>query len=211
MELNWTVVLTQKCGGSYCVICGSTGLSESSGVKCQAVEILSQSVNGDPGPVCPHPPLEVTFLSEPRALQSTTGHDSMIYGKIQSPKLSPSDLCWCFNNRKKPIWWVPLTIKTAPGLQGTDMGIFLESMKDLWPPASHFMSLFITWSSWADQEVVLGSWQEERTGWSSTGASWQQTFYISTRNWLGQLLARIITEKMSTDDSNCYDPLQGTG
>ena len=50
------------------MICGSTGLSESSGVKCQAVKILSQSVNGDPGPVCPHPPLEVTFLSEPRAL-----------------------------------------------------------------------------------------------------------------------------------------------
>lgn len=29
--------------------------------------------------------------------------------------------------------------------------------------------------------------------------SGQPTFYISTRNWLGQLLGRIITEKMSTD------------
>ena len=27
----------------------------------------------------------------------------------------------------------------------------------------------------------------------------QPTFYIFTRNWLGQLLGRIITEKMSTD------------
>ena len=32
----------------------------------------------------------------------------------------------------------------------------------------------------------------------------QPTFYIFTRNWLGQLLGRIITEKMSTDQFNCY-------
>ena len=43
-----------------------------------------------------------------------------------------------------------------------------------------------------------------REGGGALAGPLQPVFDISPRNWLDQLLARIVTEKMSTDHFNCY-------
>ena len=114
----------------------------------------------------------------------------------------------------------------------------LKSMKDLQVLGDNTLSLFVShskpliglmWKSLEDPSPLkmFGlsklskrrqlTGREEVTGPSPSLSlpllncrSGQPTFYISTRNWLGQLLGRIITEKMSTDHFNCYVPARPT-
>ena len=114
---------------------------------------------------------------------------------LSSLRLSPSLLCWCFNNRKKAICLGPLTIKTAPGWQWTgDMRTFPNQWKtcSCWE-TDHYLSLFHTWTLWSlPLKVSLDLQVRSKAGrvWKSARRSFTPEDGLSELSRRGQLTGR---------------------